>query len=127
MGSTYDAAKMQAIELAKQQLAGQIQSEVAALVKNTVINDQHGGFDAESVTNSVAASKNYIQGILGRVLVVTEMYRMVGNGKREVLVRLAYTQKQIDQITRETLRKSLEESGSDLHDKLDEIFDPRSL
>lgn len=123
VGATYDAAKMQAIELAKQQLAGQIQSEVASIVKNTVVNDQLGGFDAESVTRTAAASQNAIKSSLGRVLVVTEVYRMVGNGRREVLVRIAYTQKQIDKIARDAAKKSLEESGSELHDELKEMLE----
>lgn len=122
VGATYDAAKMQATELAKQHLAGQIQSDVASLIENTLINDDLGGFDAESVSKSVAASKNFIKGSLGRVLIVTEVYRMVGNGRREVLVRVAYTQKQIDQIARRTLKKSLEESGADAHGKLDQML-----
>lgn len=37
IGENYDAAKMQALELAKQNLAGQIQTEVTALVENTVV------------------------------------------------------------------------------------------
>ena len=40
IGENYDAAKMQAIELAKQNLAGQIQTEVTALIENTVANKQ---------------------------------------------------------------------------------------
>lgn len=40
IGENYDAAKMQALELAKQNLAGQIQTEVTALVENTVANKQ---------------------------------------------------------------------------------------
>lgn len=123
VGATYDAAKMQAFELAKQNLAGQIQSEVSSMVENTLANDQLGGFDAESVTNSVAASKNFIKNSLGRVLIVTEVYRMVGNGRREVLVRVAYTQKQLDNVARKTMKKALEQSGADLHDKLDEMLD----
>ena len=35
-GGNYDAAKMQALELAKQNLAGQIQTEVTTLVESTV-------------------------------------------------------------------------------------------
>lgn len=122
VGSVYDSAKLAAIEAAKQRLAGQIQSEVASLIKMTEANDQLGGFDAESVSKTTAASQNFIKQSLGRVLVVTEAYRMVGNGRREVLVRIAYTQKQIDRITREAAKKSLEDSGAELHDELKEML-----
>ena len=40
IGENYDAAKMQALELAKQNLAGQIQTEVTALIENSVANQQ---------------------------------------------------------------------------------------
>ena len=49
-GSVYDAAKMQATELAKQALAGKIQTEVTALIENTVANEQVG----KDVANSLA-------------------------------------------------------------------------
>ena len=37
VGENYDAAKMQAMELAKMNLAGQIQTEVTALVENSIV------------------------------------------------------------------------------------------
>ena len=40
IGENYDAARLQAMELAKQSLAGQIQTEVTALIENTVSNKQ---------------------------------------------------------------------------------------
>ena len=46
VGGNYDAAKMQALELAKQNLAGQIQTEVTALIENTVANEQMDHSDA---------------------------------------------------------------------------------
>lgn len=57
IGGNYDAAKMQALELAKQNLAGQIQTEITALVENTVANEQLSSEQAESITKSVMASK----------------------------------------------------------------------
>ena len=57
IGENYDAAKMQALELAKQNLAGQIQTEVTALIENTVANKQLSQEQAASVTQSVMASK----------------------------------------------------------------------
>lgn len=48
---------MQALELAKQNLAGQIQTEVTALIENTVANKQLSQEQAASVTQSVMASK----------------------------------------------------------------------
>jgi len=60
IGENYDAAKMQALELAKQNLAGQIQTEVTTLIDNQVSNKQLPAEQAASVTQSVSASKNLI-------------------------------------------------------------------
>jgi hypothetical protein len=68
IGGNYDAAKMQALELAKQNLAGQVQTEVTALIENTVANEQLQADQAESITRSVMASKNLISQSLGRTI-----------------------------------------------------------
>ena len=57
IGQNYDAAKMQALELAKQNLAGQIQTEVTALIENTVANKQLEPEDAASVVQSISAGR----------------------------------------------------------------------
>lgn len=121
-GGNYDAAKMQALELAKQNLAGQIQTEVTALIENTVANDQLEQGEAASLTRSVMASKNLISQSIGRVVPVVETYRQVNGNNREVLVRLAYSSDMAKKVTRDAIRKDLEERGDALHNKLDELL-----
>lgn len=75
IGENYDAAKMQALELAKQNLAGQIQTEVTALIENTVANKQLSQEQAASVTQSIMASKNLISQNIGRTISVVEVFR----------------------------------------------------
>ena len=70
IGENYDAAKMQALELAKQNLAGQIQTEVTSIIESTVANTQLEAEEAASVVETVSASKNVIAQSLGRVIVV---------------------------------------------------------
>ena len=90
VGGNYDAAKMQALELAKQNLAGQIQTEVTALIENTVANKQMDEGDAASITQSISAAKNLISQSIGRTIPVVEAYRILPNKNKEVLVRIAY-------------------------------------
>ena len=122
IGGNYDGAKMQALELAKQNLAGQIQTEVTALVENTVANAQLSGEDAESVTRSVMAAKNLISQSLGRTIPVVEVYRTLSNKNKEVLVRIAYSGDAAKKIAKEAVRKDLEQRGDNLHNKLDELL-----
>ncbi|WP_308398288.1 hypothetical protein [Prevotella sp.] len=85
IGENYDAAKMQALELAKQNLAGQIQTEVTALIENSVANEQLANEDATSVTQSIMGAKNLISQSIGRTIIVMECYRVKTNKNKEVL------------------------------------------
>ena len=122
IGGNYDAAKMQALEFAKQNLAGQIQTEVTALIENTVANEQLSGEEAESVTRSVMAAKNLISQSLGRTIPVVEVYRTLDNKNKEVLVRIAYSGDAAKKIAKEAVRKDLEQRGENLHNKLDKLL-----
>lgn len=118
----YDAAKMQALELAKQNLAGQIQTEITALIENTVSNSQLDQGDAESITRSVLASKNLISQSIGRVIPVMETYRTTGGNNREVLVRIAYSEEMAKAAAKKAIRQDLENRGDELHNKLDSLL-----
>ena len=122
VGGNYDAAKMQALEVAKQNLAGQIQTEVTALIENTVANEQLQGDEAASLTRSVMAAKNLISQSLGRTIPVVEVYRTLSNKNKEVLVRIAYNGSSAKKIAKEAIRKDLEKRGDNLHEKLDQLL-----
>ena len=122
IGTNYDAAKMQALELAKQNLAGQIQTEVTALIENTVANEQLSAEQAESITKSVMASKNLISQSIGRTISVVECYRTLQNKNKEVLVRIAYNSEMAKQAAKKAIREDLKSKGDELHKKLDELL-----
>ena len=121
-GETYDAAKMQAIELAKTNLAGLIQTEVTALIESTVGNEQISSDDAESIVSTVRSNKSLIEQSIGRTITVVECYRKLANGTVEVTVRLAYPSDRALQSAKEVIKKKLEEKGEDLHKQLDAIW-----
>ena len=123
IGENYDAAKMQALELAKQNLAGQIQTEVTELIENQVSNKQLTAEQAASVTQSVSASKNLISQSIGRVIPVVEVYRVKNNSNKEVLVRVAYNSSMAMEAAKKAVRQSLEEKGDSLQNQLDKILD----
>lgn len=122
IGENYDAARLQAMELAKQSLAGQIQTEVTALIENTVSNKQLSAEEAASVTQVISAGKNLISQSIGRVLTVVEMYRVLGNKNKEVSLRIAYNAEMAKQAAKKAVRQELEKKGDDLHKKLDELL-----
>lgn len=122
IGENYDAARLQAMELAKQSLAGQIQTEVTALIENSLSNKQLAAEDAASVTQIISAGKNLISQSIGRVLTVVEMYRVLGNKNKEVSLRIAYNAEMAKQAAKKAVRQELEKKGDDLHKKLDELL-----
>ena len=122
ISENYDAAKMQALELAKQNLAGQIQTEVTALIENTVANKQLQPEEAASVVQSISAGKSLISQSIGRVITVVEVYRTVSNKNKEVLVKIAYNADMAKQAAKKAIRDDLEKKGEELQDKLDELL-----
>lgn len=122
IGENYDAAKMQALELAKQNLAGQIQTEVTALIENTVVNKQLQPEEAASVVQSISAGKNLISQSIGRVLPVVVAYRTVSTRNKEVLVRIAYNAEMAKAAAKQAIREDLEKKGEELHNKLDQLL-----
>ena len=121
-GQNYDAAKVQALELAKLNLAGQVQTEITALVENTVSNSQLDAGEASSIVETVNASKNVISQSLGRVIPVMECYRKTRNGNTEVLVRIAYNSQMAINAAKNAVKQSLEEKGNNLHEQLDKAL-----
>lgn len=122
IGENYDAAKMQALELAKQNLAGQIQTEVTALIENTVANKQLAKEQAASISQSVMSSKNLISQSIGRTITVIEAYRVISGGNKEVLTRIAYNSQMAKEAAKKAIREDLEKKGDDLHKQLDELL-----
>lgn len=122
IGENYDGAKSQALELAKQNLAGQIQTEVTAIIENTVANKQLSAEEAATITETVLASKNLISQSLGRVIPVMECYRTKDNKNKEVLVRLAYNSEMAMEAAKNVVRKELEKKGEKLHEQLDKAL-----
>ena len=122
IAENYDAAKVSATSLAITNLAGQIQTEVTALIENTVANKQLSAEDAASISETVMSSKNLISQSIGRTITVVECYRILNNKNREVMVRLAYDGAAALEVTKKVVRAELEKKGQQLHDQLDQVL-----
>lgn len=118
IGENYDNAKTTAMAWAITNLAEQIQTEVVAVIENTIINQQIAAEDASSITETVMASKNLIAQSIGRVITVVECYRVLDNKNREVMIRVAYN----GDIAKQTLCEELENRSQHLYNQLNVIF-----
>ena len=122
VAGNYDAARMQARELARLEIAGSISSEATSLIDNMVGNKQLENEDAASMTETVMASKNLISQSIGRVIMVVECYRVLSNKNREVMVRIAYNGDMAKAAAKKAVRDELEKKGGNLHKQLDEAL-----
>lgn len=121
IGGTKIAAKNQAMEAAKLELAGKIESNIAALTEQSIANEQLTQEEATSITETVTAAKNIISQKLGRIIVLFEAYKDMGRNV-ESLVRIAYNQEMALEVTKEAIRDDLRKKSEDLHDKLDNLL-----
>lgn len=109
VAETKSVAEMQALELAKLQLAGMIQSNISSLVSANIGNTQLSQEDAVSVTEIVQSSKNLIATELGYVNPYFKIYRMLENKRVEVQVRIFYDTKQSLEIARKVVRGEIKD------------------
>lgn len=122
IGQNHDAAKMQATEIARLDVAGQVEVYITELIESTVTNEQLSPEEAESISRTVAASKSLISQNLGRLVPVVECYRVLPNKNREVLVRLAYNTSTCMDVAKKVVKKELEKKGEQLHGQLDKMW-----
>lgn len=120
VAETYDAGKIQAIELAKQNLVSQIQTEVTALIESNVETKQAG--EVASVVQTISTGKALISQSVGRTLTIVEIYRTLPNNRKEVMVKLAYSSAQAKEAAKQAIRAELEAKGDELSNKLDDVL-----
>lgn len=122
IGENYDAAKTAALSLAITNLAGQIQTEVTALIESTAANKQMGPDEATSLVETVMANKNLISQSIQRTIPVMECFRVTNKKTQEVLVRIAYSGEMAKAAAKQAVRDELEKKGQNLHEQLDKAL-----
>ena len=122
VGENYDAAKVAANSLAVTNLAGNIQTEVTALLENTVANKQLSPEEAASISETVMSSKNLISQSIGRTVPVMECFRINSKKNHEVLLRIAYNSEMAKEAAKKAVREELEKKGQNLHEQLDKAL-----
>jgi len=121
-------AEMQAMELAKQQLAGQLQQNIAALTTANLSNNQLSNVDATSVTEVIQSSKNIISMKLGKIDPILKIYRSketykkLEKGMVEVQVRIFYDKNQAEAQTKEVIKDELKKKTQANEEELKKLM-----
>ena len=121
MGGNYDAAKMQAVALAKNELAGNIATEVAAVIESKVANKQLDNGDATSVTESVMGGVQKIKEKIGQTIIGLEMFREK-EGKKEVSITILYSGEMARAAAKKAIQEDMESRGDKLVEKANELL-----
>lgn len=121
-GGNYTAAQMQAVNAAKLDLAGQIQTKVNQLIEAKVASNELDKQEAASINNIVSASKTVISNTLGRVLPLVEIYKTLENKNTEVMVTLGYNSDLAAAEAIKAVQKNLGEDAAGLMKQLDKLL-----
>ena len=124
VGETKTAAELQALTVAKLNLASQIESNVNALVSANLANQQINNSDASSITQVLANSKELISAQLGYVEPTFKIYRIPTGNKNnsEVQIRIFYDTEQSMQIAKKVIQKELKDKLKINEDQLNKMM-----
>lgn len=124
-GGTYDVARMQALELAKLNLAGNIETVLVAETESALGNQQLTKNQAASIVQTMQKSKSRISQRIGKIITAVELHRDTPSGK-EVLIRIAYNTDKSKQAALDAMREELNKLGEGLDKKLEEVMGLKS-
>lgn len=117
-GQYYDAARMQAMELARINVAQQLETSLTMEAENILGNEQ--GAEVASAMQTVQSGRSLVSQNLSQTIVVTEIYRELSNGNYEVQISIAAERAQATKAAKQAIRDELKKRGSDILNKLDE-------
>jgi len=122
VAETQTAAKLQANEMAKFELAGSIATNIAGLIESNIANAQLNNEEATSVTEVSAAAKNLIAQEIGRTVTLFEIYREVDKNNIEANVRVAYNSQKVEEAAKKIIREELKKKTEIQQDKLEKLM-----
>ncbi|MBG0782734.1 MAG: hypothetical protein H0S84_10735 [Bacteroidales bacterium] len=122
VGETQSAAKLQAYEVAKINLAGQIETEIAGLVTTNLGNQQLSADEAASVTQTMGQFKSKLNQQMGRTLTAFEAYKPVGKNT-EVRVTIAYSTEEAMKIAKNIIREDLKKTSGMDDQKISKVLE----
>ena len=100
IGGIYDAARMQALTLAKTELAVLIMTNLTFKFKEILENKQQSGERAESMANTAMNAQGVsIDHELSNPRILIVMYRTLENKNVEVSIRIAIPKKKVNDFT----------------------------
>ncbi|MFC2102498.1 hypothetical protein ACFLS7_05845 [Bacteroidota bacterium] len=126
VAETKTAAATQALEFAKLQLAGTLETKIASIVNGNIANEQLSTEDATSITEIIQSSKNIIAQELGYINPAFKLYRDLDDKKIEVQIRIFYEAKQSLVIAKKAIKKDLKEKLKKTDEEVERLLKDNS-
>lgn len=122
VASNFTAAQLQAMNAAKTDIAGQLETMINQVIETKVSSNEMGRNEANSLSTFVATSKNIVSNTLGRVIKLVEIYREPKRTKNvEVQVTVAYNAEIATREALKALKQSLTAEDVELMKELDKL------
>lgn len=122
VGETRTAAEMQALEVAKLNLAGQLETIIRSIVEANIANAQLNNQEAASVTKVIQGAKNIIATKLGPVEPTFKIFRNLPNKNVEVNLKLLHNRRDAIEVAKKAIREELEKDLQNIQHKLDKLL-----
>ena len=119
---TYDAAKFQAMELAKIDIAGKISSELAGIAKTNLGNQQINPEQAENIVKTIGAYKNFVAEKLVNIISCIDMYKVDKSGQYTVSIGIFYNKEEAIKASMKEVRDQMMKESEELADELDALL-----
>ncbi|MDD6777530.1 MAG: hypothetical protein PUD91_00650 [Bacteroidales bacterium] len=113
-GESYNAARLQALEMARVDAAQQLETELAGEMTTSFGNEE--GAEIASLVSSAGGFRSLVSQKLSQSITVTEIQREQ-SGLKEVQVSVAVDREQVKKAAKNAIREKLRERGSKIIEK----------
>ena len=122
LATSYNAAQMMAMNAAKTDIAGQIETRINQVIETKIVNNEISRKEAETLSTFVSTNKNIISTTLGRVLKLMEVYREPKRSKSiEVMVTLGYNGEVAAREALKAMRKNITAEDVEIMAQIDKL------
>ena len=106
-GSIYDAARTQAITVAKGEIAQKLRTDMSSTIEQDLANEQFGADEAESIAKTIVSQQGRsIDQQLNRPKTLMECFRKLPNGNTEVLIRCAISSETVNKLAKAAIQQA---------------------
>ena len=106
-GSVYDAARTQALTVAKGEIATKMRTDMTSTIEQDLANEQFGADEAESIAKTIVSQQGRsIDQQLNRPKTLMECWRKLPNGNTEVLIRCAISADTVSKLAKAAIQQA---------------------